>query len=587
MSQTRRLAAILAADVAGYSRLIGTDEEGTVRRLKSMRAGLIDPTISEHNGRIVHTAGDGLLVEFHSVVDAMRCAIEWQGGMNQRNAGEPPDARIEWRIGVDLGDIIIDDNDIHGDGVNIAARLEAMAEPGGICISHAVLTQTRGKLDFPVEDLGDQALKNIARPVHVLRVGARAFRPPAEAVSQMAEPAALPLPDKPSIAVLPFQNMSADPEQEYFADGMVEEIITALSRIRWLFVIARNSTFTYKGQAVDVKQVGRELGVRYVLEGSVRKSGGRVRITAQLIDALNGTHLWADRFDGSLEDVFELQDKVAIDVAGVIEPALQAAEGRRSANRPMNDLTAYDLYLRALATYYPITRERNLEALGLLRQAIVIDRHYGPALSLAAMCHMRLFREGWAEDPETTSREGVDLARQALQMAEDDPGILVNAAFVLANFGEDIGAMMGLIDRALVLTPSFSRGWFLSGVVRLWAGQHDLAIEHAQTALRLSPRERMGTPLSLIGEAHFFKREFDEAAAKLLLSIQNHPGFPHTYRVLAACYVHTGHLAEARSIVARLRAITPQIVPSAAQLRSPADRELFLSGLRLAAGAAP
>jgi len=402
-----------------------------------------------------------------------------------------------------------------------------------------------------------------------------------------AEPPPLPLPDKPSIAVLPFQNMSGDPEQEYFADGMVEEIITALSRIRWLFVIARNSSFTYKGQAIDIKQVGRELGVRYVLEGSVRKSGGRVRITAQLIDALNGTHLWADRFDGSLEDVFELQDKVAINVAGVIEPALQAAEGRRSAKRPMGDLSAYDLYLRALATYYPITRERNLEALGLLRQAIAIDRHYGPALSLAAMCHMRLFREGWAEEPETTSREGVDLARQALQMAEDDPGILVNAAFVLANFGEDIGAMMGLIDRALVLTPSFSRGWFLSGVVRLWAGQHDLAIEHAQTALRLSPRERMGTPLSLIGEAHFFKREFEEAAAKLLLSIQNHPGFPHTYRVLAACYVHMGHLAEARSIVARLRAITPQILPSAAQLRSPADRELFLSGLRVAAGEAP
>ena len=250
----------------------------------------------------------------------------------------------------------------------------------------------------------------------------------------------------------------------------------------------------------------------------------------------------------------------------------------------MGDLSAYDLYLRALATYYPITRERNLEALRLLRQAIAIDRNYGPALSMAAMCHMRLFREGWAEEPETTSREGVALARQALQMAEDDPGILVNAAFVLANFGEDIGAMMGLIDRALVLTPSFSRGWFLSGVVRLWAGQHDLAIEHAQTALRLSPRERMGTPLSLIGEAHFFKREFDEAAAKLLLSIQNHPGFPHTYRVLAACYVHMGHLAEARSIVARLRAITPQILPSAAQLRSPADRELFLSGLSLATG---
>src|SRR6516225_5586535 len=406
---------------------------------------------------------------------------------------------------------------------------------------------------------------------------------PEPAKTESTKPA-LALPDKPSIAVLAFQNMSGDPEQEYFADGMVEEIITALSRIRWLFVIARNSSFTYKGQAIDVKQVGRELGVRYVLEGSVRKATGRVRITAQLIEAETLAHLWAHPFDGSLEDVFDLQDQVATSVAGVIEPALQAAEGRRSAGRPMTDLTAYDLYLRALATFYPITRDRNLEALVLLRQAIAIDRQCGPALSLAAMCHMRLFREGWAEEPETTSREAVELARQALQVGENDPGILANAAFVLANFGEDIGAMMGLIDQALVLTPSFSRGWFLSGVVRLWAGQPDLAIEHAQTALRLSPRERMGTPLSLIGEAHFFRHEFDQAAARLLLSIQNHPGFPHSYRVLAACYAHMGRLDEARAIVARLRAITPQIVPSAAQLRNSADRELFLSGLRMAAG---
>jgi TolB-like protein/class 3 adenylate cyclase len=349
----RRLAAILAADVAGYSRLMGADEEGTLRRLKALRAELIDPAITKHNGRIVKTTGDGLLVEFASVVDAMRCAIAWQTAMAER-----AETGIEWRIGVNLGDIIIDGDDIHGDGVNIAARLEAMAEPGGICISHAVLTQTRGKLEFPVEDLGDQSLKNIAQPVHVFRVGARASRPhsphpnpPPQAGEGVggahplpnppplagegrvgaAEPAALPLPDKPSIAVLPFQNMSGDPEQEYFTDGMVEEIITALSRIRWLFVIARNSTFTYKGQSVDVKQVGRELGVRYVLEGSVRKAGTRVRITGQLIDALTGTHLWADRFDGSLEDVFELQDRVAVSVAGVIEPALQAAEMLRCA----------------------------------------------------------------------------------------------------------------------------------------------------------------------------------------------------------------------------------------------------------------
>ena len=576
MSQSRRLAAILAADVAGYSRLMGADEEGTLARLKALRAELIDPTIAEHHGRIVKTTGDGMLVEFASVVDAMRCAIEWQAAMAERT--EPADSRIEWRIGVNLGDVIIDGDDIFGDGVNIAARLEALAEPGGICISHAVLTQTRGKLDFPVADLGEQALKNIAQPIHVFRVLAEQ--------KPMPEPAALPLPDKPSIAVLPFQNMSGDPEQEYFADGMVEEIITALSRIRWLFVIARNSSFTYKGQAVDVKQVGRELGVRYVLEGSVRKGGNRVRITAQLIEAETGAHLWADHFDGALGDVFDLQDTVAVNVAGVIEPALQAAEGRRPAGRPTNDLTAYDLYLRALATYYPITRERMFEALVLLRQAIAIDRHCGPALSLAAVCHMRLFREGWAEEPETTSRKGVDLARRALQVAQDDPGILANAAFVLANFGEDIGAMIGLVERALTLTPSFSRGWFLSSVLRLWAGQPDLAIEHAETSLRLSPRERMGTPLSSIGEAYFFKREFDKAVPKLLLSIQDHPGFAHSYRVLAACYAQMGHLDEARAIVARLRAITPQIVPSAAQLRNPEYRELFLSGLRLASGEA-
>ena len=370
----RKLAAILAADIAGYSRLMGADEEGTLARLKALRAELIDPAIAGHNGRIVKTTGDGLLVEFASVVDAMRCATQWQAAMAERT--QPAETRIEWRIGVNLGDVIIDGDDIFGDGVNIAARLEAMAEPGGICISRTVLTQTRGKLDFPVEDLGDQALKNIAQPVHVFRVLAEP--------KPMPEPAALPLPDKPSIAVLPFQNMRGDPEQEYFADGMVEEIITALSRIRWLFVIARNSSFSYKGQSPDVKQVGRELGVRYVLEGSVRKGGNRVRITAQLIDAETGTHLWADRFDGLIEDVFELQDKIALSVAGVIEPALQAAEMRRSAARPTTDLTAYDLYLRALAAFFFNNKERTAEAVGLLDQAIAIDRHYGPALSLAA-----------------------------------------------------------------------------------------------------------------------------------------------------------------------------------------------------------
>src|SRR6516162_7099617 len=390
MSQTRRLAAILAADVAGYSRLMGEDEEGTLAALKAIRRELADPRIKEHRGRIVKTTGDGLLIEFASVVDAVRCAVEVQREMAERNADVPPHRRIEFRMGINLGDIIKDGRDIHGDGVNVAARLEGLAEPGGICVSRVVRDQVRDKLAFSFEDMGERQVKNIARPVRVHRIllGER---------SSLSEPAIgtstkppLALPDKPSIAVLPFQNMSGDPEQEYFADGMVEEITTALSRIRWLFVIARNSSFTYKGQAIDVKQVGRELGVRYVLEGSVRRAGQRLRITAQLIDAVADAHLWADRFDGSLEDVFDLQDQVAISVAGVIEPTLQAAEIRRSSHRPTHDLTAYDLYLRALALTFSWEKDAIIPALDLLERAIERDPGYGAALAQAARCHQDL-----------------------------------------------------------------------------------------------------------------------------------------------------------------------------------------------------
>ncbi|MGH7065770.1 MAG: adenylate/guanylate cyclase domain-containing protein [Stellaceae bacterium] len=576
----RRLAAILMADVVGYSRLVGADEEGTLEQLRVVRRELVDPTMKEHRGRIVRITGDGILVEFASVVDAVRCAVDIQREMAVRNAAIAPDQRIEFRIGINLGDILRDGRDIYGDGVNVAARLEALAAPGGICVSRVVRDQVRDKLGFSFDDRGEQQVKNIARPVRIFDV--KIAGEPMASISDVAARAVPPLPDKPSIAVLPFQNMSGDPEQDYFADGMVEEIITALSRIRWLFVIARNSSSTYKGQAVDLRRVGRELGVRYILEGSVRKGGDRVRITAQLIEAETTAHLWADRFDGRLEDVFELQDKVAARVAGIIEPTLQAAEVRRAAARPTTDLTAYDFYLRALTTYYPITRDHLLRALELLEDATGIDRECGPALSLAAMCQMRLVREGWSEEPEIAGRNAVELARRALQAAEEDPGVLVNAAFVLANFGEDIGTMMELIDRALVITPSFARGWFLGGVLKLWAGQPDRAIEHAETALRLSPRDRTGTPMSLIGEARFFKREFADAASRLLLCVQASPGYPHPYRVLAACYAHMGRLDDARATIARLRAITPEIVESAGQLRRPADRELFLSGLHLA-----
>jgi adenylate cyclase len=581
----RRLAAILAADVASYSRLMGQDEAGTLARLRAHRRELIDPKIDEHKGRIVKTTGDGLLVEFPSVVEAVACAVAVQRGMAERNTATSGDQTIVFRVGINLGDVIVEEGDIHDDGVNVAARLEGTAEPGGIFVSGTVRDHIGDRLELDFDDLGDQKLKNIARPVRVYRVRLVSAEATLTAASFETKPT-LALPDKPSIAVLPFQNMSGDPEQEYFADGMVEEIITALSRIRWLFVIARNSTFTYKGQAVDVKQVGRQLGVRYVLEGSVRKGGNRVRITGQLIDAMNGTHLWADRFDGLIEDVFELQDKIALSVAGVIEPTLQAAEIRRSVVRPTTDLTAYDLYLRALAAYYPTTRERNFEALKLLDRAITTDRKFGPALAQAALSHMRLVYEGWAEAPETHRQKGIDLARQALQVAEHDPGILASAALVLARFGEDVGSMIGLVDRALTLNPSFARGWRVSGLLRIFAGQHDLAIEHIETSLRLSPRERSGQTLSAMGAAHFFNRHFDEAASRLLLSIQDDPGFPSPYRELAACYAHMGRLDEAREIVTKLRTITPEVMPSELPWRNSEDRELLLSGLRLAMGKA-
>jgi adenylate cyclase len=576
MSQTRRLAAILAADIAGYSRLMGADEEGTLARLKALRAELIDPTIAEHHGRIVKTTGDGMLVEFASVVDAIRCAIEWQRGMAEPNLAGLGDGRIEWRIGVNLGDVIIDGDDIHGDGVNIAARLEGIADRSGIYVSRVVRDQVRDRLDVAFEDLGEQNLKNIARPIRVFRLVAQK--------KHLPEPTALPLPDKPSIAVLPFQNMSGDPEQEYFVDGMVEEIITTLSRIRWLFVIARNSSFSYKGQSLDIKRVGRELGVRYVLEGSVRKGGNRVRITAQLIDAETNNHLWADRFDGLIEDVFELQDKVASSVAGVIEPALQAAETARSAKHPTADLTAYDLYLRAYAMVLSSARQIP-EALGLMERAIARDPAYGPALAWAAFCCYRLLLDGRSEDLDEDSRKGTDFARRALEVAGDDPGILANAVQALAYFGEDIGAMIGLIDRALALNPNFARGWHSSGFLRVMAGEPDIAIQHVETALRLSPRARIGTALITIGGAHFLNRRFDQAVPKLLLAIQEDPSFPHPYRVLAACYAHMGQLDDARDIVARLRVLTAVVVPDVSYLRNPEHRELFLSGVRIATGA--
>jgi TolB-like protein len=405
-------------------------------------------------------------------------------------------------------------------------------------------------------------------------------------VSAEPRPPELALPDKPSIAVLPFANLSGDPEQEYFVDGMVEEIITALSRIRWLFVIARNSSFTYKGQATDLRRVGRELGVRYVLEGSVRRGANRVRISAQLIEAETGAHLWADRFDGSLEDVFDLQDKVAASVAGVVEPALQAAETARSTRRPTSDLSAYDLYLRACAIYFPSHRQMR-KALALLEAAVRRDPQYGAALGLAGLCCTHLATDASAPDREAIRQKGIEFGRRAVEAAGDDPGVLADAALTLAVFGEDIDAMMLLVDRALALNPGYARGWHVSGFLRLWAGQTDLAMEHAAMALQLSPRAQAGMTSWLIGAALFFSRRFAEAIPRLRVAIEDTPGFQTPYRFLAACYAHAGLLDEARVTIARLRALTPELMVNyPLPFRDPQHRELYFSGLRLALGEA-
>src|ERR1700746_4064628 len=411
----RRLAAILAVDVAGYSRLMGEDEEGTLAALRAVRRELADPRSTEHRGRIVKTTGDGLLVEFASVVDAVRCAVELQREMIARNAATPAERRIEFRMGINVGDILIADGDIFGDGVNIAARLEALAEPGGICLSAAAHEQVRDRLDIAFDDLGEQQVKNIARPVRTYRVALGAS---SRAVLPVGTP--LPLPDKPSLVVLPFQNLTGDAEQEYFVDGMVEEITTAIARLPWLFVIARNSAFTYKGKPVDVKQVAQELGVRYVLEGSVRKGGNRVRITGQLIDTTSGAHIWADRFDGALDDIFDLQDQVASSVAGAIEPKLRQSEIERANRKPTANLTAYDLYLRAVAQSYRYTEEGLAEAVALARQALAIDPSYASAAALVGWCRGLQRAQGWGALSDEDISEGCRLARQELEAERDD-----------------------------------------------------------------------------------------------------------------------------------------------------------------------
>src|SRR4249919_329564 len=491
----RRLAAILAADVAGYSRLMGADEEGTLERLKALRRELLDPKIAEHNGRIVKTTGDGLLVEFPSVVDAVRCAVAVQQAMPERDTGVAADSRIELRIGINLGDVIVEPDDLYGDGVNIAARIEALADAGGVFVSNTVHDHVRDRLPFIFEDLGEQQVKNIARPVRVYRVRDALTHPAANApgspLSRNAGEgterrrreageggAPLPLPDKPSVAVLPFANMSGDAEQEYFVDGIVEDIITGLSRIKWFHVIARNSTFVYKGRAVDVKQVGRDLGVRYILEGSVRKLGNRVRITSQLIDATNAVHVWAERYDRALDDIFALQDELTISVVGAIEPTLREAEVERARRKRPDSLDAYDLYLRALPNTFIAMPDTADEALDLLQQAIAIEPNHAAAHAAIAFCHeVRYIRAGLLEEDKRTALRH---ARIAVATGGDDATALAGAAFVIGILERDYDNAFDAFDRALALSPSSALALCFSSIVHAWAGDSATAIEQAE-----------------------------------------------------------------------------------------------------------
>lgn len=451
---------------------------------------------------------------------------------------------------------------------------------GGRIVSESALTTRINAVRKAVGDTG--AAQHVIRTIQ--RKGVRFVGEvhPSDIPATRGDAALWPAPpDRPSIAVLPFANLTGDPEQENFSDGLVEEIAAALSHIRWIIVIARNSGAAIKGRVVEI---GNRLAARYLLEGSVRRAEGRVRIAVQLVEAAGGAHLWADHFDGSLADIFELQDRVAASVAGAAEPALQAAEIRRSADRPEQELTVYDLYLRARADMQSWDRPRVHSAFDLLRRVVEIDPSHGPALALLAMCHANFYVNGWTDTPEAARRAGIELARQAVHAAEDDPYVLANAAYVLGQFGEDIAAARSLADRALELNPSFARGWLRRGWLDLWAGQPDSAIEQFETFCRLSPRESRAAAFFGIGVGQFFRERFAEAQAMLLLSLQEIPGWAPTYRFLASCYALTGQLDRARVAVEELRAITSELVPDASHWCDPAHRELFLSGLRAAIG---
>ncbi len=560
----RRLAAVLAADVAGYSRLMGSSEERTLAQLKALRRTLVDPTIADHRGRIVKTTGDGMLVEFASAVDAVRCAADIQREMVKQNADVPEELRIEFRIGIHVGDIIIDDDDMFGDGVNIAARLEGIAEPGGVCLSDDTHRQIRGKVDLLFGDIGEQILKNIAEPMRAWRMrhsgdGVPESQPDP---SPMRRSHALALPDKPSIVVLPFDNMSAEPGQDYLADGIVEAITATLSCIRSFFVIARSSAFTYKGRATNVREIGRELGVEYLLEGSVQKAGNRLRITVQLIETEGGAHVWSSRYDGTIDEFFDLEDRITQQVAGALQPSIRSAEIERSRRKRPQDLGSYDYTMRAMPHVWALEKDESAKALELLEKALKIDPQYPLALALAGWCHAQRSVYNWSDDLAASQSTARTLAEHAANLSGDDPLILAVLGTV-HTFVRNYGTARVLLERALALDPNCAWAWSRLGWVENYADQPQKAIEHFERALRLSPIDPMNfNNHAGLASAHEVLQDYDKAAALYRRALLERPNANWIYRNLASSLSGAGRIDEASQAFTELLRSYPDLTIS-------------------------
>ena len=553
----RRLAAILAADAVGYSRLIRADEEGTLAAFRTLRVDVIGRRIAEHHGRIFKLMGDGLLAEFASAVDAVRAAAETQQSVAEFNAALPLDKRIVFRIGVNLGDVVIDGEDVHGDGVNVASRLESLADPGGVCMSAAVYDQVRDRLALPFVDMGERQVKNIDRPVHVWRLAGV----PTEAPQNAAAVSDRTAPDKPAIAVLPFVNMSADPEQEYFADGLTEDIITALTYWHYLSVIARNSCFAYKNKAVDIKQAGRELGARYLLEGSVRKTGARLRITAQLIDGASGHHLWAEKYDRQIDDLFDVQDEIVQRIAAVVAPRLATAEFKRSTDKQVRDLDAWDLCVRGMAAVRRRTREGNIEGRELLSRAIAIRSDYADAYAGLAMSYNNDILISAVEDRATTAGQAMDAARRAIECDRSSSWAHneLSTAYQLLGRVDDALAEARI---AVQLNPNDAYGLHALGNKSDLAGDAD-GIAYMERAQKLNPEDtQQHVQLTFLARAYVNSGNIGAAVERARQAIRRQPGYAPAHFILAMALSRLGAIDEAKSELAKCDEFSPGFVES-------------------------